>query len=332
MEIQVMSSLSEKNLAERGLLLSQNSLEADCDEECYIFIRDKGRLVATGARKDNILKCIAVDENYKGEGLTATVLTELRKNAFENGFTHLFLYTKPQNKIMFESLFFYSVAETDSILLMENKKDAILSFLSSFKKESSAKNVGATVMNCNPFTLGHRYLIEKAATECDVLYVFVLSEDKSTFSADDRFEMVKRGTSDIKNVCVLPTGPYLISSATFPTYFLRNRDSAEEIHCMLDIEIFGRYFVPHFGITKRFTGTEPFSNATLIYNRMLAENLPKCRVEYRELPRLEINGTPVSASRVRELLFNNNILEAERLIPKTTFDYLCSKGYITKSR
>lgn len=328
MEIEILSSLSENKLCERSLLLRANSLEADNDADCYILIYENGRLLAAGARKENILKCIAVDEAHKGEGLTATLLTELRKNAFENGYSHLFLYTKPKNRMMFESLFFYPVAETESVLLMENKKDGIKSFLTSFEKATGNGSIGAVVMNCNPFTLGHRYLIEQAANECDTLYVFVLSEDKSTFSAKDRLEMVKRGTADIRNVCVLPTGPYLISSATFPTYFLKDRDNVQEIQCRLDIEIFARFFVPYFGITKRYTGTEPLSRATQMYNRTLSENLPAFAVEYKELERLEIDGNPVSASRVRELLENGNIQQVKKLVPESTFEYLYSNGFI----
>lgn len=328
MEIEILSSLSGKKLCERSVLLRANNLEADNDADCYILIYENGGLAATGARKENILKCIAVDEAHKGEGLTATLLTQLRKNAFENGYSHLFLYTKPKNRMMFESLFFYPVAETENVLLMENKKDGINSFLTSLEKTDGNGNIGAVVMNCNPFTLGHRYLIEKAADECAMLYVFVLSEDKSTFSAKDRLEMVKRGTADIRNVCILPTGPYLISTATFPTYFLKDRDNVQEIQCRLDIEIFARFFVPYFGITKRFTGTEPFSKATKIYNRTLAENLPSFAVEYRELERLEIDGSPVSASRVRELIKTGNTEQIKKLVPESTLEYLCSNGFI----
>ena len=128
------------------------------------------------------------------------------------------------------------------LLLMENKRDGICQFLAALPEGENKKVVGAAVMNCNPFTKGHRFLIETAAKECDRLYVFVLSEDKSEFSAADRMNMVKLGTADLPNVTVLPTGPYLISAATFPTYFLKNRDGAEQVQCLLDIAIFCKFF------------------------------------------------------------------------------------------
>ena len=161
-------------------------------------------------------------------------------------------------------------------------------------------------MNCNPFTKGHRYLIETAAAECDRLYVFVLSEDKSEFSAKDRLEMVRLGTADISNVTVLPTGPYLISSATFPTYFLKERDKAQQIHCLLDIEIFCQYFVPKFGITHRYIGTEPLSAMTNQYNEALLAHLPQKGISVRQIPRMELDGIPVSASAVRKALVEEN--------------------------
>ena len=63
-------------------------------------------------------------------------------------------------------------------------------------------------MNCNPFTLGHRYLIEQASEKVDHLYVFVVEEDKSFFPFSDRIGLVKKGTADLKNITVKPSGKY----------------------------------------------------------------------------------------------------------------------------
>ena len=183
-------------------------------------------------------------------------------------------------------------------------------------------------MNSNPFTLGHKYLIDYAASECDHLYVFVLSEDKSEFSADDRIEMVRLGTEHLKNVSVLPTGPYLISSATFPTYFLKDRDNSTDIQCKLDIEIFTKYFVPHFGITDRYVGGEPLSALTNTYNMALSANLPPRGVELTEINRLESDGEPISASKVRRFIDDGNYADLNNLLPQTTLDFICKKGYI----
>ena len=139
--------------------------------------------------------------------------------------------------------------------------------------------------------------------------------------------MVKRGTADLSNVTVLPTGPYLISSATFPTYFLKDRENAESIHCLLDIEVFCNYYAPKFGISRRYVGTEPLSPMTNQYNTALKAHLPSKGIELREIPRLEESGTPVSASAVRRHLQDKNFSALEQLLPKTTFEYLKTHGY-----
>ena len=167
-----------------------------------------------------------------------------------------------------------------------------------------------------------QYLIETAAKDCDHLYVFVLSEDKGHFSAADRLEMVRRGTQHLSNVTVLPSGPYLISSATFPTYFLKNRDQAEQIHCRLDIEIFARYFAPAFSVSTRYVGTEPLSALTSQYNEALKMHLPQHGIEVAEIPRLSIENIPVSASAVRAALENRDLEKLQSLVPHTTFAYI----------
>ena len=327
MDIELTGRLQGNKKAQWTDFLSRAGLEADDQVESTVLLWDDGQIIATGSRMGNLLKCIAVDEFRQGEGLTATVLTQLRQDAFSHGHSHLFLYTKPKNEHMFSSLFFYPIAKTDTVLLMENKRDGIRQFLASLPDDSQPGTVGAAVMNCNPFTKGHRYLIETAAKECDRLYIFVLSEDKSEFSAADRMKMVTLGTADLPNVTVLPTGPYLISSATFPTYFLKDRESAEQVHCLLDIEIFCGYYAPKFGITRRYVGTEPLSQMTNQYNDALKAYLPKKGIELREIPRLEHGNTPVSASAVRAYLREGNTNALSQLLPLTSFEYLKSHDF-----
>lgn len=328
MDIELTGPLQGQKMQLWQAFLEKAGLEADEQVQKTVLIWDDGELIATGSRQDNLLKCIAVDDARQGEGLTGTLLTQLRQDAFGCGYSHLFLYTKPKNKFMFSSLFFYPIAQTKDVLLMENKQGGIRSFLDGLEPAATEGTIGAAVMNCNPFTKGHRYLIETAAKECDHLYVFVLSEDKSFFSAKDRMEMVKLGTKDIPNVTVLPTGPYLISSATFPTYFLKGKGSKEQIHCLLDIEIFCKYYAPKFGITRRYVGTEPLCNTTSQYNEALKVFLPEKGIELREIRRLEQDSVPVSASRVRELLQTGDERALQQLLPATTYEYLKTNGFL----
>ena len=302
--------------------LQKAGLTPDMDTEQTALLWDGETLVAAGSRKGNLLKCIAVDAARQGEGLTATLLTALRQEAFREGHRHLFLYTKPANRFLFSSLFFYPVAKTADVLLMEDLKDGIQTFLKTLPEDHRPGTVGACVMNCNPFTLGHRHLIETASNECDRVYVFVLSEDQSRFPAKDRLELVRRGVADLKNVTVLPTGPYLISSATFPTYFLKDREKAGTVQCLLDIEIFTTYFAPRFSITRRYVAEEPLSPMTGQYNEALKAHLPAKGIRLIEIPRLEKEGIPISASAVRAHLDKEDWGAIQKLVPPTTYHYL----------
>lgn len=322
METQIMHRLRGRKRQEWEALLRRCGLEPDENWDRTILLLDGEELAAAGSRLGNLLKCIAVDQAHQGDGLAATLLTALRQDAFGEGLDHLFLYTKPGNEFLFSTLFFHPVARTDRVVLMENRKDGVLQFLSTLPACPTGGSVGALVMNCDPFTLGHRHLVETAAEECDQVYVFVLSEDRGHFRAGDRLELVRRGTGDLPNVTVLPTGPYLISAATFPTYFLKDRDAAGEVQCQLDIEIFLKYYVPHFGITRRYVGTEPLSPMTNRYNETLRQHLPLHGVELREIPRLCRDGIPISASAVRALAAEQNFDALRALVPETTLEFL----------
>lgn len=329
METELLSHLKGRKLQIWSDFLSNAGLEADPRSDTTALIWDEGQLIAAGSRLGNLLKCIAVDESRQGEGLTATVLTALRQDAFAAGHKHLFLYTKPKNRLQFSSLFFYPIVQTDQILLMEDRRNGIKDFLNSLPAPCTAGTVGALVMNCNPFTLGHRHLIATAAKECDHVYVFVLSEEQSRFPAKDRMEMVLAGTADLPNVTVLPTGPYLISSATFPTYFLPDRETARQAKCRLDIAVFLQYFVPKFGINTRYVGTEPLSPMTNLYNQSLESALPPAGIALRQIPRLtDAGGKPISASAVRAYLDAGQPEMLRHLVPDTTYQHLQAMGLI----
>ena len=186
------------------------------EETCNLVDGD-GNIAATCSLHANVLKCIAVSENYQGYGLSPRVVTLMINRANEKGIKHLFLFTKPKNYQMFSDMGFYPITQTEDILLMENERSGIDKYIDSLPKGETGGKIGAIVMNCNPFTNGHRYLVETAAAQCDTLHLFVLSEDKSEFPAAVRYDLVKKGVADIPNVIVHQTSDYLISSAVFPT-------------------------------------------------------------------------------------------------------------------
>mgnify|MGYP000108368844 CR=1 FL=1 len=185
--------------------------------------------------------------------------------------------------------------------------------------------VGSIVMNCNPFTLGHRYLIEQAASQCDLLYIFVVEENKSIFSFEDRFMLVQQGTADLKNVIVMPSGSFMISTLTFPEYFNKDNPNAVKVDPSMDVEIFGKYIAPALGITVRFAGEEPLDMVTNRYNETMKRILPAYGVTFKVIPRKESDGQVISASRVRECLKSKDFIQINNLVPDTTFRYLLQK-------
>lgn len=189
--------------------------------------------------------------------------------------------------------------------------------------------VGAVVVNCNPFTRGHRHLIEQALNFVDKLYVFVVEEDASFFKFKDRFEMVKRGIKDLERVQVIPSGKYIISNDTFEQYF--KKEQVQVIESMdYDIQIFGDVLVRELGIKYRFVGEEPFDKVTREYNETMKRILPQFGVKVVEIPRktIVIGGNIISATSVREAIYNKDNNLINELCPETTVSYLKEKGYV----
>jgi [citrate (pro-3S)-lyase] ligase len=280
------------------------SLELDYDENVkftVLCLDDEGAIIAGGSLDGRICKCIGVSEDHQGEGLTATVVTELRKEAFLQGEDHLFLFTKPKNRMQFLDMAFFPIAQTKDVLLMESKRNAARNYAKSLAEEADGE-IGAIIMNANPFTAGHRYLIEKALERVSLLHVFVVSEDRSYFSFAERWKRVAEGTKDLPQVRMHETKDYLISSVTFPTYFIKEKARAEDVRCALDLTVFADVFAKEMGITVRYVGTEPLDPVTARYNEIMKEMLPPKGIEVVEVPRLTVNGEIVSATKVREKL------------------------------
>ena len=296
----------------------------DWDEGiCYTCaLIEDDEVIACGSLDGATIKCVAVSPMHQGEDLASRILTDLRREAFERGETHLMLFTKPKNERLFAPLGFYPVQRADDVLLMETERHGLENFVAALETGRKPGESAAIVANCNPITNGHLHLIRTAAAFCETLHLFILSEEKSEIPAADRIRLVREACAEMKNVRVHPTGPYMISSATFPAYFLRDKAKVERAYCDLDIGIFAEKIAPALGITKRFVGTEPLSRVTDFYNEQLKRRLPEAGIELIEIPRLTCDGEPVSASRVRALWQEGNFEELRPLVPECVYRYL----------
>ncbi len=311
-------------------LLKENDLtfETDIDETLLIRIGDS--LAATGSISGNILKCIAVKKEYKNINLTGSIMTNLINREYQKGNTDFFLFTKPKNKGIFLQLGFSPVYEVkNSVVLMENNPLGLDNYLKELKKESRSKlditgKAASIVVNCNPITNGHLYLIEKAADECDVLHLFVVSEDRSLFPMKVRYQLVKEATSHINNLVLHKGSNYIISNATFPSYFIKESKQIIDIHARLDLGLFSEIIAPALGITARFAGDEPLCPVTSNYNRLMKEILPKHGIDFHIIKRFETDGEPVSASRVRKCLLKRDFSSIKKIVPSATYNFLAS--------
>ena len=326
MEIQTLNPTTPRQRRRIEAFLQPNGLRYD-DIDYYAFVIDEAtdEIVAGGGLKGGVIKCVAVADGHKGEAVANMIVSHLIAKANAEGFQCVKLFTKPRNRQLFESLSFRMLAEAPEAILMETGIGGINNTIKELqkKKEESKENkesTGCIVMNCNPFTLGHRYLIERASQMVGHLFVIVVREDRSVFSYQERKAMVMAGTADLKNVTVCDGSEYAISNTTFPTYFLKRLSDATDTQILLDLDLFRRHIAPALGAQLRFVGTEPTDELTRRYNELMVESLGKDRVV--QIPRLEDGGTAVSASRVRKAMEQGDMNAIRQLVPPTTIPYI----------
>lgn len=331
-ESRIVSELTQFERKEVEALLARFGLIYEGTPDRTALVEDTDEhIVATASIEGDVVKMVAADPQWQEAGLAGTVISRILEYASGNKIFHLFVYTKPDMAEKFASLGFRELAKTASVVLMESGRPSASDFRESIEKErfTSGAGFGAIVMNCNPFTLGHRYLIETAAKQCGGLYVIVVREDSSAFPFEDRLELVRKGTEGIPGVKILSSGGYAVSRATFPTYFLKDRgaDAVSATQSELDVTLFADLFVPALGVTKRFVGTEPFCATTAIYNEKMKAVLPLRGVEVIEIPRItDAGGEFISASRVRAAIAADDTETLRKLLPQSTLDYLASEA------
>ncbi|MGL5725106.1 [citrate (pro-3S)-lyase] ligase [Cetobacterium sp.] len=328
MNIETLNLKSNYQKNELKDFLKKFDLTFDDSIDYSLVIRRDEEIVATASKSKNIIKCFAIDDSLRGEGVTNTLVTTLLNKSFDEGIFHSFVFTKPSNEDIFKGVGFKSISKTDKVALLEigmNSIDKTINKIKSQLNWQENSSNGLLIMNCNPFTLGHQFLIEYAADKMDNILILVVEENKSSFPFNDRIDLVKKGTAHLKNVTVLPSSEYVISSATFPNYFLRKEDDSLIEFMKLDTLITAEHFCSKLNINTRFVGEEPYCNITQKYNETMIETFKNFNLNVSIIPRKEMKEKAISASRVRELLKNDEIEELKTLVPQSTFDYLISE-------
>lgn len=317
--------------------LEANQLRLDeVDYYAIVTEPDGDEILAGGGLQGDIIKCIAVDERLRDAHLSNRLVSHLISEAAQRGHHSVKVFTKPQNRQVFESFGFRLVGEAPLAILMENGHgiDDYTKYLRSCAStlqpaehpadislptaegRGGASTIGVIVMNANPFTLGHRYLIEQAARQVDRLFIIPVKEDggehqpsRSLFPYAERKAMMEAAVAQSNKVpkfqsnslplgegrggvFVLEGSPYAISAATFPTYFLKQLSAAADTQMLLDIDIFCRHIAPALGATIRFVGSEPSDALTRRYNELLLQQLPLHALRLVEIPRLTAITSP----------------------------------------
>ena len=322
------------------MFLHTNGLRYD-DVDYYAAIVDESsdEMIAGGGLKGSVIKCVAVAEGHKGEAVANVIVSHLIAKANAEGCQCVKLYTKPDNRQLFESLSFRLIAESPNAILMETGVGGIEKYSEELRVKSeelgvkseelkndesvvsnARKPIGVIVMNANPFTLGHRFLVEQSSELVERLYVVVVREDCSMFSYNERKAMVSQGVRDIGNVVVVDGSDYAVSAATFPTYFLKQLSDATDTQIILDLDLYRRRIAPALGATIRFFGSEPTDPLTRRYNELMHKQLGEEHVH--EIQRKQQEGSAISASRVRKAMMEGCLWDAIQLVPPTTIPYI----------
>lgn len=310
-------------VSERNTLLRTEgiSLDPNLDYSCGLYDEEE-ELVATGGILGNTLRCLAVSRVHRGEGLLVQVVSHLMTEQARRGYLHVFIYTKPENLAFFSGLGFYEIARTGHAVFLENIRDGFMGYCANLKRPEGEKTA-AVVMNANPFTLGHRHLLEQAARENDVVHLFLLSENRGPIPFEVRRKLVAEGIADLTNVVLHETGSYMISAATFPSYFLPDGDTVIRTQAELDLEVFCR-IAEALKIRCRYVGQEPASHVTGIYNDTMCRRLPEKGIECRVIPRLEVDGRVISASTVRQAIHDDRLDSVREMLPDSTYRFFAT--------
>ena len=323
-------SLNDKILLKKvDELLKREGLERDSNLDYICAVCDEDyNIKATGSCFRNTLRCVAVDSKYQGQGILNLLISHLIEYQINRGNLHLFIYTKVNTSKFFEDLGFYEIARVgDDLVFLENKKNGFSSYLEKLKQETNeqkkikkAEYSNAIIMNANPFTLGHLYLVEQAIQNNDLLHLFIVKEDISIIPFEVRKKLVIEGTRHLQNIIYHDTDNYIVSSATFPSYFLKDSEKVIYTQATLDTKIF-KMISEYLNIKCRYLGDEPFSKVTNIYNKVISENL-NCKI----IPRKQVEGFMVSASFARECIKNRDFDKLKKLVPESTYKYFLSEN------
>lgn len=290
-------------------------------------------LIGTASLNGNIIKYVTIDSAHRGEAIANSLISNIISIAGSRGIFDLCIYTKPEYASLFSDLSFHIIGQSDTSIMLENSLSTLRGYKDYLKSKAAEikaldPSTGIIVMNANPLTIGHLYLIRQSASKVDHLFIIPLADNPNTFfSYQSRRHALENATRDMENVTVLEGSRYCISQATFPSYFIKELNRRTDSYIKLDLDIFCNHIAPSLGATIRFVGEEPIDRLTARYNELMKELLPAKGIKTIEIPRLrDREDVIISASLIRKTLQDGHTGTIFRNIPVATYPLLLAKA------
>ena len=317
--MEIKEAILDIEIEQVKIFLASFGLRYEKDIDKTLYIEENGNIIATISKAKDIIKCLAISSNYQSENLSSVLVSKILEKMHEENIYSYMVFTKAIYENTFINLGFKKLVNTSNTVMLEGGVDSIEDAIKKMKVKINAEygtitddiKVGSIVMNANPVTLGHQYLIEQSIKENDLTLVFVVEEDNQEFDFQSRYGLVYLTCKKYENVVVLPASKYIVSKKTFPTYFLKEDIVDKEIS-LVDGLIFKNYFMKHLKIDRRYVGSEVKEKMN-DYNMTLKEILEDKLIL---LERISLDDQVVSASHVRELLKEGSIEKALTYIPR----------------
>ena len=316
-----------------SFLLTQGLQMPRLDYLAGIF-DDDDRLLACGGLDGSTIKGLAVCAEARHLNLAAKIVTHLRAYALEEGCRDVTVFTRPQNIPLFRSMGFCLIGQSEGAALLETDRLALDRYLGHLRSlRPKVGTCGVIVMNANPLTKGHLYLIDQASRRCDRLVIIPVADNPLTlFSYHERRAMLAEAVTQFPHVTLAEASLYTVSRATFPTYFIKEKSRRSSAHIELDLNIFTRHIAPALQASLRFVGTEPADELTAEYNAAMHRLLPPAGIEVVELERMTLpaqsspspaaEAAPVSASSLRRALQEGRTWQAVQLAAPQAVPYV----------
>ncbi|WP_368486539.1 [citrate (pro-3S)-lyase] ligase [Spiroplasma sp. DGKH1] len=317
-------------LSKVGELLKSVNLKQDIIDECAVIYDENENVIATVSRYLNTLKCLAIDRHYQGNNLANKLVTYMIQKIYQQGWNEVFVFTKPDYFGVFQQLGFNIIYQNNNFAFLTNRYDLFKNYLDYLAKEkNNHRYASVIVMNANPFTKGHWYLVQQASLQSDFVYIIPVKEQGSLFNYQERKKMIEQGVQEFKNVKVLEGSNYLVSKNVFPAYFLPSPQAVISEQTNLDAHIFVDYIAKALQVTTRFVGDEPYSTTTNEYNKMMATVFAANHFNLVIIPRLTFNNHAISATTARKLFITGDFEQLQAIVPWSTFNFLKKLDYLS---